>query len=91
MKENHMIGKSASDWERIAAMTEDDIDTTDIPPLGNDFFRNAKLQFPEGKTSVTIRLDSEIVKWLKANGKGYQTKINAILKTYMNTVREHHT
>lgn len=90
MKENHMKGKSASDWERIDAMTEGDIDTTDIPPLGDDFFRNAKLQLPEGKTSVTIRLDSEVVRWLKSSGKGYQTKINAILKTYMNAVREHH-
>jgi predicted DNA binding CopG/RHH family protein len=91
MKENHMKGKSASDWERIDAMTEGDIDTTDIPPLGDDFFRNAKLQLPEGKTSVTIRLDSEVVKWLKSSGRGYQTKINAILRTYMNAVREHRT
>jgi uncharacterized protein (DUF4415 family) len=91
MKENHMKGKSASDWERIDAMTEGDIDTTDMPPLGDDFFRNAKLQLPEGKTSVTIRLDSEVVKWLKSSGRGYQTKINAILRTYMNAVREHRT
>ena len=91
MKENHMKGKSASDWERIDAMTEGDIDTIDIPPLGDDFFRNAKLQLPEGKTSVTVRLDSEVMKWLKSSGKGYQTKINAILRTYMNAVREHRT
>lgn len=91
MKENHMKGKTASDWERIDAMTEGDIDTTDIPPLGDNFFRNAKLQLPEGKTSVTIRLDSEVVKWLKSSGRGYQTKINSILRTYMNAIREHRT
>lgn len=86
MKGKRTKKKSLTDWERIDALKDGDIDTTDIPPLREDFFRNAKLRLPEGKTLVTIRLDSDIVNWLKSHGRGYQTRINAILRTYMNAI-----
>lgn len=88
MKGRSTKRKSSTDWERIDAMTDESIDTSDIPPLDRDFFKGARLRLPEGKTLVTMRLDSDIVTWLKAHGPGYQTRINAILRTYMEAVKE---
>jgi uncharacterized protein (DUF4415 family) len=70
-------------------MPDEKIDTSDIAPLDDRFFKNAKLRMPEGKALITIRLDRDILDWLKSQGKGYQTKINAILRTYMEAVRNH--
>lgn len=49
------------------------MDTSDIPPLDEDFFVNAELRMPKRKTAIIIRLDSDVVDWFKAQGKGYQT------------------
>ncbi|MBI2339009.1 MAG: BrnA antitoxin family protein [Deltaproteobacteria bacterium] len=49
----------------------------------SNFFRNAIIRLPEPKSSITIRLDPDILKWLKSHGPRYQTRINAILRTYM--------
>jgi len=70
-------------WDRIDAMSDEDIDTSDIPPLDEEFFANAQIRMPKTKETVTIRLDSDVVSWFKGQGKGYQTRINAVLKTYM--------
>ncbi len=59
------------------------IDYSDIPPLGNDFFEKAAAAWPPAKQQLTIRLDADVLEWLKANGKGYQTRINRILRAAM--------
>ena len=76
------LNKSRTDWKRVDAMTDDDTDTSDIPPLDKSFFTNAKLRMPQSKATVTIRLDRDILNWFKSFGKGYQTRINAVLRTY---------
>ncbi len=83
MSENGTKNTSLTDWERIDALTDEDIDTTDIPPLDDDFFANAALRLPEPKKTITIRLDADVLDWFKAQGKGYQTRINAVLRVYM--------
>ena len=83
MKENDLKHTSQTDWERIRAMADEEIDTGDIPPLDDDFFAHAELRLPKPKQSVTIRLDADVVEWYKAQGKGYQTRMNAILRRYM--------
>lgn len=79
-----MSGKSASDWKRLAEMSDRDIDTSDIPELGDEFFRRAEVRLPQ-KQSVTIRLDQDVLTWFKSQGKGYQTRINQLLRRYMET------
>ena len=71
--------------EEIKAMTDKDIDYSDIPELDNSFWENASISMPENKKGVYIRLDGDVLTWLKSRGKGYQTKINAILRAYYNT------
>ncbi len=75
--------KSETDWERLEKMTDEEIDYSDIPPLGEDFFAHAELRLPRPKQTVTIRLDAEVVDWFKSQGKGYQTRINAVLQMYI--------
>jgi uncharacterized protein (DUF4415 family) len=74
---------SQSDWAAFDALTEEDIDTTEIPPLDASFFAQAELRLPRTKPAITIRLDPDVLEWFKSQGKGYQTRINAILRMYM--------
>src|ERR1700686_2498257 len=59
------------------------IDYSDIPPLGDEFFTKASVAWPPAKHQLTIRLDADVLNWLKANGRGYQTRINRILRAAM--------
>ncbi len=81
-----MKTKSLTNWDSLRVLSDKDIDTSDIPPLEESFFASAKLRLPQGKTLITIRLDNDVLDWLKSQGKGYQTRINAILRTYMEAV-----
>ncbi len=71
-----------SDLKRIDRMTDEDIDYSDIPEVDGAFFATARVVVPPGKKQVTIRLDSDVLAWLKEQGRGYQTRINAILRAY---------
>jgi uncharacterized protein (DUF4415 family) len=71
-------------------MSDQEIDYSDLPPQGEEFFRNAQLRLPTPKQTVTIRLDPDVVSWFKAQGKGYQTRINAVLRMYMDAQRRPH-
>jgi uncharacterized protein (DUF4415 family) len=73
--------------KRIAELAESDapIDYSDIPPLDEEFWRRAVRNpfYRPVKSQLTVRLDSDVLAWLKAKGRGYQTKINAILRRAM--------
>jgi uncharacterized protein (DUF4415 family) len=69
----------------LAARPDSEIDFSDIPPLTEEFWKNAargKFYKPI-KTSTTVRIDSDVLAWLRAQGKGYQSRINAILRRKM--------
>ncbi len=72
--------------ERLRAMPDEDIDYSDIPPL-DEFFRSAHLLMPRPKTAVSLRLDNDVLEWLRSQGPGYQSRINAVLRAYMETER----
>jgi uncharacterized protein (DUF4415 family) len=74
---------SRTDWVRLKAMTDNDIDFSDIPPMGDDFFKNAVWWIPPRKSAITIRIDPDILEWFKKKGRGYQTRINAVLRMYV--------
>lgn len=71
-----------TDWKRLAKMKDKDIDTRDIPELDAAFFKQADIRLPE-KKPVTIRLDADVIDWFKEQGQGYQTRINKLLRSYM--------
>lgn len=74
--------RSRTDWKRIDAMRDEDIDFSDIPEQGPDFFAHAIL-WPGPKQQITLRLDPDVLKFFKKHGRGYQTTINAVLRKYM--------
>jgi uncharacterized protein (DUF4415 family) len=76
--------KGKTDFKRLREMRDEDIDYSDIPKLDVNFWKTAKLTMHAPKDRVTIRLDHDLVEWLKKKGSGYQTRINAILRSYMN-------
>jgi len=87
MKKSSTSNKSLTDWKRLDAMTDDEIDTSDIPPVTPEMFAKAVvrrgLKTKDGKTQLTIRVDKDVLTWFKSYGRGYQTQINALLRAYM--------
>ena len=83
MRQTNTKKKSRTNWRKLAALPQDKIDTSDIPALGEDLFRAATLRLPQPKQLVSIRLDRDVLDWFKRQGKGYQTKINAVLQAYV--------
>ena len=75
--------RSKPNRTRVDSLSDRGIDYSDIPELDKDFFKSATLVLPEPKTTVTIRLDQRVLEWFKAKGPGYQTRINALLRAYM--------
>tara|TARA_R110000823_G_scaffold238594_2_gene363908 strand:- start:1296 stop:1550 length:255 start_codon:yes stop_codon:yes gene_type:complete len=73
---------SKTDWKRLTEMEDKAIDTSDIAELDDDFFEKAELRVP-AKQPVTLRIDEDVLVWFKAQGKGYQTRINKLLRQYM--------
>jgi len=67
--------------QRLREMKDGDIDVSDIPELGEEFWANAVLVRPE-KRSITMRLDEDVYEWLKLSFPQYQTAINSILRQY---------
>ena len=76
-----------AELEALAAKPDSEIEVGDVPTLSEAFFSNA-IQgrfYKPTKTSTTVRIDSDVLAWLRSQGKGYQSRINAILRREMLT------
>ena len=77
-----------SDWARVDALTDEDIeraiteDPDAAPILDADWFRNAELVLPAAKVPTSMRVDGDVMDWFKAQGRGWQTRMNAVLRAY---------
>lgn len=86
MKEKSTIVRHSLSQVRAMRERGEDKTSPDAPEaesLGADFWRTARVVMPVGKTSVHLRLDRDVVEWFKANGKGHLTRMNAVLKAYV--------
>ena len=81
MKNINTKNSSATDWERIDNITDEQIDTSDIPALDADFFSRAKLQMPS-KPTVVLNVDADVLEWFQAQGKNSKEKMNVALRIY---------
>jgi len=72
-----------SDLPRVDAMSDEDIDYSDATATDADFWLGAEVNLPAVKQQVTLRLDPDIIEFFKADGLGYQTRINAVLRSYV--------
>ena len=86
MKKNNTLSKSGTDLERLDNMTDDEIDFSDIPEVTPEMFAKGVVRRglqPITKRQLTLRLDSDVIDWFKKQGQGYQTRMNALLRAYM--------
>jgi len=87
MKKKTISKQSQTDWDRVDAMTNEDIDLSETPEIPAEMFARAVvrrgLKPVARKTQLTLRIDSDVLDWYKKQGAGYQTKINALLRAYM--------
>lgn len=74
--------------EELAALPDEAIDTSDIPPLDETFWKNARLVEPDPTQQITLRVKKSVLDAYKATGKGYQTRMNTVLETYARTLRK---
>jgi len=74
--------------KELAALPDAQIDTTDIPELDEAFWKKAQLVEPEGTEQVTLRVKKSVLEAYRATGKGYQTRMNAVLESFARTLRK---
>jgi len=87
MKRKHTSRKSETDFKRLHEMKDEDIDFSDIPRVPPEMFARGivrrGLKPVVRKRQLTLRMDSDVIDWFKKQGRGYQTKINSLLRAYM--------
>ena len=82
----------ATDWRRLRGMTDEEVHAAvladpEIKPTDDTFWKAARVVMPQPKKTVTMRLDADLLAWFRRQ-RGYQTRINAILRAYMNAHAE---
>ena len=86
MKKELTSNKSQTDFARLDKMQDKDIDFSDAPEITPAMFAKAIVRRglkPRTKRQLTLRLDSDVLEWFKKQGRGYQTRINVLLRAYM--------
>jgi len=87
MSKESTLKESLTDWKRLDALQDEDIDLSDAPEITPEMFAKAVvrrgLKSPPSKQQITIRLDDDVLQWFRAQGEGYQTRINSLLRAYM--------
>jgi uncharacterized protein (DUF4415 family) len=79
---------SNTNWEKLDQMTDQEIDTSDIPALDETFFKRATVRTPAGKAAVTVSVDADVLAWFRAQGPEYQKRMNAALRIYAEAHKE---
>ena len=77
-----MSNTSETNWEKVDALTEQEIDTSDIPPLTEDFFENSRWWRPKGKRKILVEVDLSTLSWFQSQGDNYEQRMAAALRIY---------
>ncbi len=87
LRQKRERGETQTDWARVDAMTEEELEAaiaSDPDEAGWEYdWDNIIIGFPKPKRQLTVSLDGDIIEWFKATGKGYQTRMNAVLRSYV--------
>ncbi|MCO6185518.1 BrnA antitoxin family protein [Rhizobium sp. L1K21] len=88
IREKRARGEDKTDWSVVDSMDDDSIERAiqsdpDWADMNAVDWSKADIVVPMGKRSISIRLDADVIAFFKAGGKGYQTRINAVLRHYM--------
>ena len=98
MNENDTTKPSETNWARFDEMTDEMIDTSEIPPLSDDFFEKATWRMPKQSAKVTVEkvtvekvtveIEPDVLDWFKAQGDDYQQRLTAALRLYAEAHRQ---
>ena len=86
MKQSASSRKLGTDFARLDAMKDEDIDLSDSPEVTPEMFAKSIVRRglkPIEKSQLTLRVDSDVLLWFRQQGRGYQTQMNALLRAYM--------
>jgi len=91
MNKNSTSTQYGTDWERLRNMKDEDIDYSDIPPITPEMFANAVVRknfkvIPR-KSQVILKIDEDVIEFFKNQSQNYQTKINELLRAYVEAHR----
>ena len=86
--------KSKTDWARVESLMEAEIsqaaaDDPDASLTAPADWTDARVIWPQAKEPVTLRLDKDVLAWFRRHGRGYQTRINAVLRTFVDAQKHH--
>jgi uncharacterized protein (DUF4415 family) len=74
---------SQTNWSALAAMTDEDIDYSDIPPLTDKFFEQATLRIPATQAQQLIQIDPDVLQWFQSQSSEYKSLINTVLRRHI--------
>lgn len=83
MSDNDLKRTSRTDWAALEAMTDEEIDYSEIPPLTESFFENATLRIPANQVQSLIKLEPEMMEWYRSQQADYKALIRSVLRRYM--------
>ena len=87
MKLGEGLDQDQTDWDRIDNLRDEDIDVSDIPEITPEMWKHAVLVEPDTTQQVTLRIKRSVLDYFKAGGKGYQTRMNQVLESYVKAQR----
>ena len=76
-------GEGRTDWERLRREEEAGLEPERDPDEGEFDWSRAQVTMPRPKQAISVRLDADVLNFFRAGGRGYQTRINAVLRSYM--------
>lgn len=82
VNENAMNNTSKTNWEKVDSLTEEEIDTSDIPPLTEEFFGKSRWWKPSAPLNVIVQVDPNTLAWFQSQGEDYEKKMAAALRIY---------
>ena len=87
MNNEPTLSNSQTDWQRLDAMSDEEIDLSDCPEITPEMFAKSVVRqsvaVTKDKAQVTLSIDNDVFEWFKSQGKGYQIQINELLRAYM--------
>jgi uncharacterized protein (DUF4415 family) len=90
-KPSRKPSRGRADFDRMDRMSEEEIQRTSPPELANlpaDFWKTAVLVVPETKVPISLRVDRDVLDWFRQEGPRYQSRMNAVLRSYMEQARQ---
>jgi uncharacterized protein (DUF4415 family) len=72
---------------QLAEIKDEEIDFSDIPATDEAFWAEAQVVLPQPKKAISLRLDADLLAFFQLEGPGYQTRINAVLRAYVDAMR----